>query len=503
MTKKVKALAWIGIISLLVISFLGGVIVSEKGFISITKPPTTPETMPTTTPEANRTNPAFFGNPVTYENREVTVLGVEKIEQIIESWSGEPIIHRYMPNGGGYYLIITLQIKNIGPPDNVSYYSTREFKVVGSKGKIYPPGDPLEGDRDLKFVGGNELFEGEFYGGYTKIGRILRPVDADDSDLLLRWEPEKGIFRYLSLNEPVTPSPVPYTGTEVEYPGSPTNVTLPTIPFNQSLIPPSMYYPYNLFPISGASDVPLDTYISVSFTRPPGILKLEIEPEAEISHVKKELILYSGRYTFYLAEPLQPGTNYTVTITAGQKEPPGPGFAPTLTTSWEFTTTNTGIASRDRTEANGVSSSKPLIVVNSTVFEGERWMSILSDGKVIGYSAHYYPSYKEIVIKEGYISREEIDAFLELCSNLSEYSEYTVNASGQLIRDHMDCIFDPIGGGTIISCLSLNKTLKLEVRPPSFPEPETATPTAKEIVGRIDKIFRETGVVERVKEINP
>ncbi|MDI6886919.1 MAG: hypothetical protein QMD22_11410, partial [archaeon] len=79
-----------------------------------------------------------------------------------------------------------------------------------------------------------------------------------------------------------THSPVPYTGPEVEYPGSPTNVTLPTIPSNQSLIPPSMYYPYNLFPESGASDVSLDTYISVSFTRPPGILKLEIEPEAKI-----------------------------------------------------------------------------------------------------------------------------------------------------------------------------------------------------------------------------
>ncbi|GEM_PF-6655407 len=188
MTKKV-ILAWIGIICLLIISFFSGVILSEKGFISITTPNT----------EASRMNPAPFGNPVIYKNREVTVLGVEKMEQIVAREDGE-VIHRYMPDGKGYYLIITLQIRNIGSPDDVRYYSTREFKIVGSKGKIYPLGDPLEVDRNLKFIGGNELFEGEFYGGYTKTGRILRPVDADDSNLLLRWEPEEGIFRYLSLD---------------------------------------------------------------------------------------------------------------------------------------------------------------------------------------------------------------------------------------------------------------------------------------------------------------
>jgi hypothetical protein len=41
------------------------------------------------------------------------------------------------------------------------------------------------------------------------------------------------------------------------------------------------------------------------------------------------------------------------------------------------------------------------------------------------------------------------------------------------------------------------------VRPPSFSEPETATPTAKEIMERIDKIFREAKISERRKEIKP
>ncbi|GEM_PF-2452478 len=146
---------------------------------------------------------------------------------------------------------------------------------------------------------------------------------------------------------------------------------------------------------------------------------------------------------------------------------------------------------------------KPIVLVNSTVFEGERWMSIVSDGKVTCYSDHYYPDYKEIVIKEGCVTTEEIDTMLELFSNLSEYSEYKVNASEQLIKDHMDCIFDPVGGGTKISCIPLNKTLILVVRPPSFPKPETATITAKEIMNRIDKIYREAEVTERRKENNP
>ncbi|MEA2075752.1 MAG: hypothetical protein U9O85_08500, partial [Euryarchaeota archaeon] len=61
--------------------------------------------------------------------------------------------------------------------------------------------------------------------------------------------------------------PVNYSGTEVEYPGSPTNVTLPTIPSNQSLMPPP-YHPFDRFPEPGAKDVPLYTHISVSFPRP-------------------------------------------------------------------------------------------------------------------------------------------------------------------------------------------------------------------------------------------
>lgn len=140
----------------------------------------------------------------------------------------------------------------------------------------------------------------------------------------------------------------------------------------------------------------------------------------------------------------------------------------------------------------------PIILAESTVFEGTRSMSILSNGNVICYSVHYYPGSRVVVKKEGHISKEEIDALLRLFSNLSEYNEYTVNASEQLIKNHMDCIFDPIGGGTKISCVPLNKTLKIVLFPSSSKtEEETITRDAKEILERIDKIFREAKVSRR------
>jgi len=146
------------------------------------------------------------------------------------------------------------------------------------------------------------------------------------------------------------------------------------------------------------------------------------------------------------------------------------------------------------------STSEPIIMVDATVFEGEKWMKIFDNGTVRGYSDHIYPWYKEIEIKEGNVSREEVDILLELFSNLADYDEYVVSFSEELIEG--DHIFDP-QAYMKISCLPLNKTLGLSFRPPSFPEPETITPEAEEILARIDEIYRETAVVERIKEINP
>jgi len=106
---------------------------------------------------------------------------------------------------------------------------------------------------------------------------------------------------------------------------------------NETLLP-LPYHAYDRIPKPGAKDVPVTTSISITFSRPPGIVELEMEPEVEISHISKEMVgVASGKFTFYLAEPLLPETTYTVKITYGQEEAPE-GFSPTSTDTWQFTT---------------------------------------------------------------------------------------------------------------------------------------------------------------------
>ena len=68
------------------------------------------------------------------------------------------------------------------------------------------------------------------------------------------------------------------------------------------------------------------------------------------------------------------------------------------------------------TDENDSTDQKPVISASACVFEGGKGMKIFSDGRVTGYSTHYVPSHKDVTIKEGYISREEVDALLELFS---------------------------------------------------------------------------------------
>jgi hypothetical protein len=101
---------------------------------------------------------------------------------------------------------------------------------------------------------------------------------------------------------------------------------------------PSFYHAYNLIPERDAKGVPMTTYISVTFSRPPQIVQLKMEPEVKIDHVDKEIVfLASGKFTYYPAKPLQPQMTYTVHLTFGQEEAPE-GVAPTQSITWQFTT---------------------------------------------------------------------------------------------------------------------------------------------------------------------
>jgi parallel beta-helix repeat protein len=109
-----------------------------------------------------------------------------------------------------------------------------------------------------------------------------------------------------------------------------------TIPENPLLLP-LPYAPFNLFPEPDSIDIPLDTNISISISRPPSIVNMSISPEVAVKERIDEVIDYNGRYTFILSELLEPNTTYSVTMDFGDKGAPE-GFAPTSTKTWNFTT---------------------------------------------------------------------------------------------------------------------------------------------------------------------
>lgn len=101
---------------------------------------------------------------------------------------------------------------------------------------------------------------------------------------------------------------------------------------------PLPYLAYDMYPAPEAKDVPVAANISVTFSRPPPIVKLEAEPKIEISNITREIVgITSGRFIFYPAVPLKPETNYMITIIYGQEEAPE-GYCRTSSTTWRFTT---------------------------------------------------------------------------------------------------------------------------------------------------------------------
>lgn len=97
------------------------------------------------------------------------------------------------------------------------------------------------------------------------------------------------------------------------------------------------YAAHAFHPEPNATNVDLNTTIAISFGRPPSICELSLTPNTPVKERVFEADGFGGTYVFYLAEPLQPQTTYTVIITFGQETAPE-GFAPTSTRTWNFTT---------------------------------------------------------------------------------------------------------------------------------------------------------------------
>jgi len=111
------------------------------------------------------------------------------------------------------------------------------------------------------------------------------------------------------------------------------------------------YAPFNLFPEPDSIDVPLDTNISLSISRPPSIVNMSISPEVPINGRTDETVGFNGRYTFHLSELLEPSTTYSVTIVFGDHGAPE-GYAPTNTRTWNFTTI--ALAEESKLEQTGI-----------------------------------------------------------------------------------------------------------------------------------------------------
>ncbi len=110
----------------------------------------------------------------------------------------------------------------------------------------------------------------------------------------------------------------------------------PPDPFGSSL---SLVFLGIDYPDPNSTNVPLTTDLILETSRPAGIIELYLNHEAKIADVTSEMVpVASGRYTFNLAEPLQPYTTYTATVIYGQAIPPDFDSSPIDTESWNFTT---------------------------------------------------------------------------------------------------------------------------------------------------------------------
>jgi hypothetical protein len=123
------------------------------------------------------------------------------------------------------------------------------------------------------------------------------------------------------LPSAISPSPIPSTSPT----SAPSLIELP-------------FAPHDFYPTPNATNVPLNTNISIAFGRAPSICELNLTPNVPIKERTFEAgDFWGGNYIFHLSEPLQPQTTYTVTITFGQETAPE-GSKSISTRTWTFTT---------------------------------------------------------------------------------------------------------------------------------------------------------------------
>lgn len=132
---------------------------------------------------------------------------------------------------------------------------------------------------------------------------------------------------------------------------------------------PTLTSPYeiiDLYPSPNSINVSIRTEIYITFSREPPIVKLDLDPWARTDFYGVEIVGETARkIIFVLAEPLQLGITYTLTITYGEAES-------LQTITWKITT------------ASAHPSPKPtpywqLLPVRVFMWENEEWEFITAD----------------------------------------------------------------------------------------------------------------------------
>ena len=128
------------------------------------------------------------------------------------------------------WLVIEVQLRNVGNPNQTRIFKPTHFKVAGGSGAIYevadvPPKKQRKwhsfAERWEKHLGKRYLDSGEFFGGSELTGHLIARVAPEDDDLVLIYSPVSRESRYLSLKQSsnsATPGSTPGAVTTQTWP---------------------------------------------------------------------------------------------------------------------------------------------------------------------------------------------------------------------------------------------------------------------------------------------
>ena len=153
-----------------------GIRVADLMLVEI--PPTpTPTIVPTAVPEPGyvRSNPVPFGSDTSpvVDDTAIFVLDVTR------GWDQHKQVRSYNddPEDGYEYVLISVQIDNLGDPNSSKSFSESRFEVTGDRGVVY----------DGAYVAIEDELGGEIYGGSTLRGNLIFEVPSDEEGLVLKY----------------------------------------------------------------------------------------------------------------------------------------------------------------------------------------------------------------------------------------------------------------------------------------------------------------------------